>query len=174
MKHSMIIGLAIAELAVSGCTKKAPPASAASDPAASSIYAPPAAEEPPVRSSGLSQADLIAAAGADRVLFALDSYSLSAEAEAVLARQVAWLKAHPQVGFTIEGHCDERGTREYNLALGDRRANAVASFMSANGISPERLRSLSYGKERPEVTGSDDVAYAQNRRAVSVVIDTGR
>ena len=116
-----------------------------------------------------SQADLVATAGADRVLFEYDSVELTGEAQATLGRQAEWLRRYPAVSFTVEGHADERGTREYNLALGDRRANAVKNYLAAQGIATGRLRTISYGKERPEVQGSDEAGYAQNRRAVSVV-----
>lgn len=116
------------------------------------------------------QRDLAAAAGTDRVLFPIDAYTLSATSQQTLLRQVAWLRQHPEVSFTIEGHCDERGTREYNLALGDRRAKAAADYIIAQGISIDRIRTLSYGKERPEALGSDEESYGQNRRAVSIVV----
>ena len=116
-----------------------------------------------------SQADLVAAAGADRVLFEYDSVELSGEAQATLARQADWLRRYPAVSFTVEGHADERGTREYNLALGDRRANAVKNYLAAQGVSADRISTISYGKERPEVQGSDEESYAQNRRAVTVI-----
>jgi peptidoglycan-associated lipoprotein len=116
-----------------------------------------------------SQADLVATAGSDRVLFEYDSFELDSEAQSTLRRQAEWLRRYPAVSFTIEGHADERGTREYNLALGDRRAIAVKNYLAAQGVATNRLRTISYGKERPEVQGSDDTSYAQNRRAVSVV-----
>lgn len=105
----------------------------------------------------------------DRVFFALDSSELSAEARSTLDRQAAWLNQYPQAQLRIEGHCDERGTREYNLALGDRRANAVRNYLVAQGISASRLDTISYGKERPAVVGSNEAAFAQNRRGVSVI-----
>jgi len=120
-----------------------------------------------------SQADLVATAGSDRVMFDYDSVELTDAARATLQRQAEWLRKYPAVGFTIEGHADERGTREYNLALGDRRANATKNFLAAQGIATSRLRTISYGKERPEVQGSDEEGYAQNRRAVSVVAPAG-
>ena len=104
----------------------------------------------------------------DRVFFAYDSSLLSADATRTLQVQAAWLKGHPTAALTIEGHSDERGTREYNLALGDRRANAVRDYLVAQGVAAERLRTLSYGKERPQVAGHDEAAWAQNRRGVSL------
>lgn len=116
-----------------------------------------------------SQGDLVASAGSDRVLFEYDSVELTEAARLTLQRQAEWLRRYPAVTFTVEGHADERGTREYNLALGDRRANTTKNFLAAQGVATSRLRTISYGKERPEVQGSDEEGYAQNRRAVSVV-----
>lgn len=116
-----------------------------------------------------SQEALRADAGTDTVLFAYDSYELSAEAKAVLIRHAAWLRANPGVKVTLEGHCDERGTREYNLALGERRANSAKNFLASLGIETGRLATISYGKERPAVDGSDEAVFAQNRRAVTMV-----
>ncbi|MBN8532137.1 MAG: peptidoglycan-associated lipoprotein Pal [Alphaproteobacteria bacterium] len=120
--------------------------------------------------AGLSpeQDALIREAG-DRVFFALDSSELTSEGRATLTKQADFLKGRSELKFTIEGHCDERGTREYNLALGERRANAVKKFLVGAGISSSRLNTISYGKERPAVTGSNEEAWAQNRRGVSVV-----
>ncbi|MBX8844510.1 peptidoglycan-associated lipoprotein Pal [Sphingomonas melonis] len=116
------------------------------------------------------QADLAREAGSDRVFFALDSSSLDEASRQTLQRQAAWLRAHPDVSFTIEGHCDERGTREYNIALGDRRAKAAADYLIGQGISPARITMISFGKERPEALGSDEASWARNRRAVSIVV----
>ncbi len=118
-----------------------------------------------------TRADFIAEAGSDRVLFALDSYELDDRARAILDAQAAWLTRHRQVRVTIEGHADERGTREYNLALGERRALAVRDYLAARGVGANRMNVISYGKERPAVEGSDESAWAQNRRAVTVVPD---
>jgi peptidoglycan-associated lipoprotein len=116
-----------------------------------------------------SQADLVQSAGADRVFFGYDADTLDATAQDTLKRQAEWLAKYPNVRLQIEGHCDERGTREYNLALGDRRAEAVRSYLGTLGVSSDRLTTISYGKERPEMVGSDDESYAQNRRGVSMV-----
>jgi peptidoglycan-associated lipoprotein len=105
----------------------------------------------------------------DRVFFALDRYDLSAEAQSQLQKQAQWLAQYPAVTVTIEGHCDERGTREYNLALGERRANAVANYLTALGVDAGRLSVISYGKERPECTESNEGCWAQNRRGVTSV-----
>jgi len=101
-------------------------------------------------------------AGADRVFFAYDSSDLTDYARATLGKQAAWLMHYPRVRATVEGHCDERGTREYNLALGDRRATAVKNYLVALGVPASRLKTISYGKERPAEPGN----YSQNRRGV--------
>ena len=105
----------------------------------------------------------------DRVYFEFDSSSLTDNAKEVLDTQVKWLKKHENVDVVVQGYCDERGTREYNIALGDRRANSVKSYLVANGIAADRIGTISYGKERPAVLGSNEAAWAQNRRAVTVV-----
>jgi len=115
-----------------------------------------------------SQQDLAQNIG-DRVFFSFDGYDLSPEAQSTLTKQAGWLQKYQNVAVTIEGHADERGTREYNLALGDRRANSVRNYLIANGIQPSRITTISYGKERPAVPGHDESAWAQNRRAVTVV-----
>jgi peptidoglycan-associated lipoprotein len=115
-----------------------------------------------------SQQDLTVNVG-DRVFFGYDQYDLVAEARATVERQAQWLKTYPSVSITIEGHCDERGTREYNLALGDKRAMAVRNYMIAMGVAPGRIQTISYGKERPAVLGSDETSWSQNRRGVVVV-----
>ena len=110
--------------------------------------------------------ELLAKVGST-VYFDYDQSSLSSEAQATLDRQAAFLKASPSFRLIIEGHCDERGTREYNLALGDRRASAVRDYLVAKGINASRLSTISYGKERPSVGGSNETSYALNRRSVS-------
>jgi len=115
-----------------------------------------------------SQLDLVANVG-DRVHFAYDKYNLTPESRDALKKQAAWLKVNSNVNITIEGHCDERGTREYNLALGARRANAVYDYLMTLGVSMDRMATTSYGKERPQNPGTGEVAWAANRRAVTVV-----
>jgi peptidoglycan-associated lipoprotein len=105
----------------------------------------------------------------DRVFFDTDSSDLSAPAQATLNRQIQWLTQYPQYNFTIEGHADERGTREYNLALGARRATGVRDFMIAHGIAASRIHTISYGKERPVAVCDDISCWSQNRRAVTVL-----
>ena len=115
-----------------------------------------------------SQEDLIVNVG-DRVFFGYDSSDLDSDALELLQDQVAWLKQNSEVSVTIEGHCDERGTREYDLALGEKRAQAVKNYLIGLGINPDRVSTISYGKERPAVVGSNDGAWAQNRRSVTTV-----
>jgi len=117
-----------------------------------------------------SQADFLAKVTSDRVLFALDEDVLTDDDRATLDSQVGWLQQYPNVRITIEGHCDERGTRDYNIALGDRRANAAKTYLVSRGVSVSRISTVSYGKERPEAVGSDEAAWAQNRRAVTVTL----
>ncbi len=115
-----------------------------------------------------TQADLVVNVG-DRVFFETDSTNLTASARATLENQANWLDQYPNLGITIEGHADERGTREYNLALGERRANSVKNYLIALGVSPSRIMTLSFGKERPAVPGSNQSAWSQNRRGVTKV-----
>lgn len=104
----------------------------------------------------------------DRVFFAYDSAVLDASAQKILDRQAQFLSKNAHVTVTVEGHCDERGTREYNLALGERRANAVKNYLVNSGVASNRVTTISYGKERPAVVGHDEQAYSQNRRSVTV------
>ena len=130
--------------------------------------APAAQAQAPMGPAPGSQDDLVANVG-DRIFFGFDKYNLNPKAREILAKQAAWLQKYPSVTVLIEGHCDERGTREYNLALGERRANAVKDYLVALGASPGRIKTISYGKERPEAMGSNDQAWAQNRRGVTMV-----
>ena len=115
-----------------------------------------------------TQEDLIVNVG-DRVFFEFDSSELTVDAQATLDAQAAWLSQYSDTDITIEGHADERGTREYNLALGDKRAFAVYSYLAQAGVDTNRMDYVSWGKERPEVIGSEETAYSQNRRGVTIV-----
>ncbi len=115
-----------------------------------------------------TQQDLVVNVG-DRVFFGYDESDISAEGKATLDRQATWLKQYPNVTVTIEGHADERGTREYNLALGERRANSTKSYLLSQGVEASRIQTISYGKERPAVTDASPSGWAQNRRTVTVV-----
>jgi len=109
----------------------------------------------------------------DRVLFEVDQSTLTPAAQSVIAQQATWLMNNPEYTAVIEGHADEQGTREYNLALGARRASAVQSYLIEHGVSPARLSTVSYGKERPLAICSDEACYRQNRRAVTVLNVSG-
>ncbi|MEC7616233.1 MAG: peptidoglycan-associated lipoprotein Pal [Pseudomonadota bacterium] len=115
-----------------------------------------------------SAEDALAAIG-NTVFFDYDSSALSADAEGTLMRQAAFLNANPALTVTLEGHCDERGTREYNLALGERRGSAARDFLLAQGVDSARIRVVSYGKERPAAAGSNESSWAKNRRAATVI-----
>lgn len=115
-----------------------------------------------------TQGDLAVNVG-DRVFFGYDSAVLNSEAQSTLEKQAAWLQTHSSLTITVEGHCDERGTREYNLALGERRAASTRNYLISLGVAPHRVSTISYGKERPAVLGSNDDTWRLNRRGVSVV-----
>jgi len=132
----------------------------ASNTASSSSASSSAADKTP--------AEKLAQVG-DTVNFDFDSAELTVSARSTLNRQAAFLSLNPDLMIVIEGHADERGTREYNLALGDRRATAVRDYLVAKGINSARVRTVSFGKERPAVAGSDEAAWAKNRRAATVL-----
>lgn len=115
-----------------------------------------------------SQQDFVVNVG-DRVFFESDSTDLNSTAQATLDKQAQWLSRYPRYAITIEGHADERGTREYNLALGARRAQNTRDYLASRGVSPQRLRTISYGKERPVAVCDDISCWSQNRRAVTVL-----
>jgi peptidoglycan-associated lipoprotein len=119
-----------------------------------------------------SQADFVQImSGQDTIYFDTDRYDIDSSDQAALAKQAQWLARYTSKRATVEGHSDERGTREYNIALGERRANAAKNYLVSLGVDPSRLSTISYGKERPVALGSDEQAWAQNRRAVTVTID---
>lgn len=115
-----------------------------------------------------SEADLVANVG-DRVYFALAENNLSSDAQATLDRQAAWLARYPQATVQLAGNCDDRGTEEYNIALGERRANAARDYLVAKGVSAGRVSTISYGKDRPTALGDDEQSWQQNRNAITVV-----
>jgi peptidoglycan-associated lipoprotein len=155
-----LIGLVGVVLLLAACSST-PPAPPPAPPAGPS--GPPAGSVIPG-----SQQDLAQTAG-DRVFFEFDRSDITPEAQQILQRQASWLQHYPNVSVTIEGHCDERGTREYNLALGERRAAAVKNVLVAAGIPASRISTISYGKERPIVVGSNEEAWSQNRVAITTV-----
>ena len=167
--------IAVALVLTAGCQKKAPKTlpPAAEDPAATAGTGEDQTNSGGVGTEALpgSRADFIQSVGqmGDRVFFDTDQYNIDAEDRATLDTQATWLLRNTGVRVTIEGHADERGTRDYNLALGDRRANAAKNYLEARGVAASRMTVISYGKERPEALGSDENAWAQNRRAVTVV-----
>jgi peptidoglycan-associated lipoprotein len=117
-----------------------------------------------------SQGDFIASVMGDKIYFDTDAFNIDENDRAVLQSQAQWLARYPNVRVTVEGHADERGTREYNIALGERRANAARNFLGQLGVNPARISVISYGKDRPIALGSDEASYAQNRRAVTVTV----
>ena len=119
-----------------------------------------------------SQQDLVVNVG-DRVFFDFDKYNLKPEAQRTLERQATWLKRYPNIRILVAGNCDERGTREYNLALGERRANSTKTYLISQGIAADRVRTISYGKERPTALGSNEAAWAQNRNTITSVVSGG-
>ena len=171
MNKLILAGMTATALMLGACGKKVPPADI-----------PPPAEQAPVDPNSTDpnslevvelpalQADLVAKAGSDTVYFGTDQYTLDEPSRATLAAQARWMIANPNVRASIEGHADERGTREYNQALGERRANAARDYLVSQGVPTARLLVTSWGKERPIATGSNEEAWAQNRRAATVVI----
>jgi peptidoglycan-associated lipoprotein len=171
MNRNILIGMTAVALMMGGCARKTPPPQAALPEAPAPVD--PNSTDPnslEVVELPALQADLVAKAGSDTIYFGTDQYSLDEASKATLAAQARWLLATPNVRASLEGHADERGTREYNQALGERRANAVRDFMVAQGVPTSRLVVTSWGKERPVATGSNEEAWAQNRRAVTVII----
>jgi peptidoglycan-associated lipoprotein len=170
-----LIGLAAASLAA--CASRPKPAGPAPvNPGPSSPsnpYTPPS--QPPVNSGVLpgSVQDFVINIG-ERIYFDTDEYTVRNDAQPVLAAQAQWLNRYPAVRVRIEGNADERGTREYNLALGARRANAVRDFLVQQGVSGARIETLSYGKERPIDAGSSEDAWAKNRNARTAITDGAR
>ena len=164
MKHLVKAVLLVGALTASACTN----AGRFGDGAGGGAGAGTGAIVPGSASDPTSPAYFQQTVG-DRVLFAIDQSTLSGSGVDVLTKQAAWLMENPAFSAIIEGHADEQGTREYNLALGARRASAVQNFLIERGVAPGRLKTVSYGKERPLEICSDESCYAQNRRAVTVL-----
>jgi peptidoglycan-associated lipoprotein len=164
------IALALtASLALSACASKAPKV-LPPDPGSATTTTEPGTGFGAATPG--SQADFTTRMmGKDTIYFDTDRYNIDSADAAALAAQAQWLMQYPNKRATIEGHCDERGTREYNLALGERRANAAKNQLATLGVDPSRLTTVSYGKERPAALGSDEDSWAKNRRAVTVAID---
>lgn len=155
-----------AALLLGACTHKQEAVTTAPPPVA---VAPPPAPAPVTSSIIPGSAEDLRVNVGDTVRFALDEYNVEESDKALLGRQAAWLQRYPAVRVSIEGHADERGTREYNLALGARRANAVKEYLVSQGVSTGRVETVSYGKERPVCTSSDEGCWSQNRRGVTIV-----
>jgi len=156
-------------LALSACSKK-PPAELPPAPQDTSTPTPPSPPRTgPVAGSQEHFRQVMA--GRDTIFFDTDMFNIDAEDQAALREQANYLTQYPNVRATIEGHADERGTREYNLALGERRANAAKNYLISLGVAADRLSVVSYGKERPVALGSDEASWARNRRAVTVVMN---
>lgn len=164
ISRSLLIAGAV--IALSACAKK----EAVEPPPPPPETAQPVTTPEPTGPMKGSQEDFLASVSSDRVFFDTDKYDIDMEDQSVLRSQAQWLGANPGVRVTIEGHCDERGTRDYNLALGERRANAAKNYLASLGVDPSRITTISYGKERPAAMGSDEQAWAQNRRAVTVTV----
>ncbi len=168
IRNSLFLSVATASLALAGCAKKAPE------------VLPPTPVDTSADNGGYdnmsgavvpgSQADFVARVSSDTVYFDTDRYDIDGEDRSVLMSQAEWLRQYPNVRVTLEGHTDERGTRDYNIALGERRANSAKNYLASLGIDPSRISTVSYGKERPVALGSNESAWAQNRRAVTVTV----
>lgn len=180
MKRVIVIGLTLALVAACTAPDEVPPPGPAGTGIGAGSEGGAGLGAPSGTSSGFDTSDLPAGVApgsqedlevsvGDTVLFDYDSAVLNSRASGILDRQAAWLQGYPDTSVTVEGHADERGTREYNLALGDRRANAVRNYLVALDVAPSRILTISYGEERPVDPGSTEQAYAQNRRAVTVV-----
>jgi peptidoglycan-associated lipoprotein len=156
-----------AALAITGCATKRdriPPEPMGTPGGGGQVSTGPNAPAPG------SQEDFVANTASDRIFFNTDKFDVDPEDMEILKSQASWLQRYPNVRVTVEGHCDERGTRDYNLALGERRANAAKNYLASLGIAPDRITTISYGKERPDAVGSNEEAWARNRRAVSVTV----
>ncbi len=171
MRRSTPLILITATMLLAGCAPK-PPKELPPEPGP--VAQTTAAPMPPAFTGPGpgSAADFVATlAGRDVIYFDTDKYAVAPEAVAALQAQAQWLLRYPAKRATIEGHCDERGTRDYNLALGERRATAARNYLVSLGVSPGQLTTVSYGKERPAAMGSTEDAWAKNRRAVTVTVD---
>ena len=157
--NTKLVGALAAVALLSACANKppAPPASTGTGAAAATAGPAPGSEE-----------DLVANVG-DRVFFAFNMSTLSPDDQATLDRQAGWLQRYPNVQVLVAGNCDDRGTEEYNLALGQRRANAARDYLVARGVSSARIQTISYGKDRPTALGDNEQAWAQNRNAITSV-----
>lgn len=170
----ILIALTVSSALALGACKTEPPATTPPPPPDIATPTPTPTPTPPPPPAGPqpgSQAHWASAmAGADTIYFETDRYNVDSEDAASLRRQAEYLLQHTGARATVEGHADERGTRDYNLALGERRANAAKNYLVSLGVPEQRLTTVSYGEERPVATASDESAWARNRRAVTVMI----
>lgn len=170
MNRIAIALTAASALALSACAKKAPE-TLPPEPVQPGTPAPTATPAPTGPIEGSQEHFRQVMAGQDTIYFDTDMFNIDSQDAAALRSQAQYLLQYPQARATIEGHADERGTREYNLALGERRANAAKNYLVSLGVPADRLSTISYGKERPVATGSNEAAWAQNRRAVTIVLN---
>ncbi|MGM0585333.1 MAG: peptidoglycan-associated lipoprotein Pal [Pseudomonadota bacterium] len=171
MKPLKILAALFAAIALSACSSTTGDQAGADGAGANGAGASGAATAGTAGALDPSTVEYFRSEIGDRVYFATDSSSLDPEAQDILRRQAAWLMENSARAATIEGHADERGTREYNLALGARRASAVRNFLVEEGVPSDRLRTVTYGKERPEALCSEESCWRLNRRAVTVMAD---
>ena len=169
MNSKTIVLLAVTSIAIAGCATKRDrlPPDPMGTPGGNGQQG--GGQPGPGYAQG-SQQDFLANTASDRIYFDTDRFDVDAEDAETLRSQARWLARYPNTRVTIEGHADERGTRDYNLALGERRANAAKNSLASMGINAARISTISYGKERPEAMGSDEASWARNRRAVSVTV----
>ncbi|WP_338467738.1 peptidoglycan-associated lipoprotein Pal [Novosphingobium sp. ZN18A2] len=163
----LLASAAAASMGLAACSPK-PPKALPPEPGATTTTTTP--DTTPSGPTPGSQADFVASVMSDTIHFDTDMYNIDPASQQILSSQAQWLARYPGKRITVEGHCDERGTREYNLALGERRANAAKNYLVSLGIAASRINTVSYGKERPIALGSNPAAWAQNRRAVTVTI----
>ena len=168
MMFQRILAIVAATFLLAACETASQVSGDSASTSASNTASSSAASSSSSAPSGKTSAEKLAQVG-DTVNFDFDSAELTVSARSTLNRQSAFLSVNPDLMIVIEGHADERGTREYNLALGERRATAVRDYLVAKGINSARVRTVSYGKERPAVSGSDEAAWAKNRRAATVL-----
>lgn len=167
-RQILIVGLAAVTLSLGACASK--PKQLPPEPGTTTTTQTMPQTTQPTGPVPGSQADFVASVISDTVNFDTDRYNIDASDQGVLQSQASWLARYPAKRITIEGHCDERGTRDYNIALGERRANAAKNYLVSLGVDPSRITVVSYGKERPLALGSDEESWAKNRRAVTVTV----
>ena len=171
MRKTIALAFVAGSVLALGACKKEPPEELPPPPQGAEITTPTPSPAAPQGAAPGTQAHFAQQmAGRDTIYFDTDMFNIDAEDQAALAQQAAYLRQYPNVRATVEGHADERGTREYNQALGERRANATRDFLLSQGVPADRMTVTSWGKERPVATGSNEEAWAQNRRAVTVII----